>query len=80
MLGAKYMAKKVRCEASRDCKQLVEVNLTWSVHSKGLDNPATRTGGNFCGSCAAIIWERVSQVPFACGTAICEEPMWTKKD
>lgn len=62
----------MKCEAAIDCKQPAEVKLTWLVHGEGLDEPETREGGCFCGSCAAMLWAEITKVPSCASSAICE--------
>jgi len=56
------------------CKDAAEMNMSWLFHPNGLDQLEKRTGGNFCGSCAAKVWERVSTVPSCCSSTCIRPP------
>lgn len=63
----------IRCDMSK-CDQPAEARMTWLIHTGGLDKTPERVGGNYCGSCAAMVWDRVSRNDFTCSSAILEEP------
>lgn len=56
----------MRCSMG-GCSEIAETNLTWLV---GTENGEQRTGGNFCGSCAAMAWNAISVVPRCVSSAI----------
>ena len=63
-----------RCTFS-SCKDPAETSITWLVHLATIARPPSRTGGNFCGAHAAMVWTKVSENPTCQSSAIIGEPL-----
>jgi hypothetical protein len=65
--------KKLKCSLT-NCDQIPEINMTWLIHINGVDNKPQRNGGNFCGSCASMIYEKIALIPNVVSSIICADP------
>lgn len=61
----------IKCDSS-GCSDFAEVNISWPIT---IGNDMVRSSGNFCGSCGAFAWEKISRNLHCVSGAICSDPI-----